>query len=59
MNLKIRTIETLKAILESTQLSAHAGKYEAMEKANWFQRIGRQKLKTLIRDLEASQKPPK
>ncbi len=52
MSLKQRTIDEIKHILEQTQLSARAGKYEAMEKAGWFQRVGRAKLLALLHDLQ-------
>lgn len=51
-DLKQKTIETLREILAKTKLSERAGKYEALDRANWLHKTGRGMIESLINELE-------
>lgn len=43
---------TIREILKETELSKRAGVHEAMQRFDWFTRIGRKKLAELLASLE-------
>ena len=49
---KQEVIDELETILRFTKLSPRAGKYEAMERFDWFNTIGRARLVALIERLK-------
>ena len=50
--LKKKTIDTLREVLAKTKLSERAGKYEALERANWLHQYGRGIIEELLIELE-------
>ena len=49
---KREVIDELETILRFTKLSPRAGKYEAMERFDWFNTVGRSRLVALIERLK-------
>lgn len=49
---KQEVINELETILKLTKLSRRAGKYEAMERFDWFNTVGRSRLVAVIERLK-------
>lgn len=49
--LRQKTIDTIQEVLDKTKLSPRAGKYEALDRANWLHQNGRQRLQGLVNRL--------
>ena len=50
--LRQKAIDTIQDVLDKTKLSARAGKYEALERANWLHQKGRKRLEGLVDKLK-------